>query len=161
MATFQEELNDNIFRTIFDDLVTKLADDNTEVEIYRNEFLDPNLVKELAARYGVKTAFLVDIEDVTPLAQGQSLDTIDAIVTIVIYVAYPDYRDFGEGVKSSFSAAMWGARRLVATRLGTGTDHSDGAYTFVEIQKEDQIPYLHVHALRVAVETTISFHIPD
>ncbi len=161
MASFQEELNNNIFRDVFDDIKTRLADDNTEVEVYRNEFLDPNLVKELASRFSVKTAFLVDIEDVTMNSQGSSYDTIDASVTIVIYVAYPDYRDNGEGVQGSFSAAMWAARRLVAKRLAAGTDHSDGAYMFGEIQKEDQIPYLHVHALRVNVDTTISFHIPS
>ncbi len=160
MAGFQDELENNVFRDIFGDVSTRLADDNVEIVVYRNEFLQPELVKELANRFGTKSAFLVDIEDVIPISKGSDNRSYRCNVTIVLYAAYPEYRDEGEGVKSSFSLALWGSRRLAGQRLAAGTDYAESSYELGEIVKEDQIPYLSVHALRMNMDMVIDFQIP-
>lgn len=160
MASFQDELDFNVFRDIFTDIESRLVNDEVAVEVYRGEFLQLEAIKDLANRFSSKSAFLVDIEDVAPISKAADNRSYRCNVTIVLYAAYPEYRDEGEGVKGSFSLALWGSRRLAGQRLAAGTDHAESSYELSEIVKEDQIPFLSVHALRMAMDIVIDFNTP-
>lgn len=142
---------------IFSHVEQLLKNSAVDVAYYDGEFLDPEKLKELQSRYTTKNGIMIDIEDVVPVEQNNSLDAPRCIVTLVAYCVVSNKRTVKAKVKNSVILAAWAGKQLAGTVIAEGDDHSEGAVTFVEIQKEDQIPYVSVHALRVSTELAIDF----
>ena len=143
---------------IFSKVKQLLKNSAVDVETYDGEFLDPEKLKELQFRYSTKLGALVDIEDVIFIEQDNSLQAPKCNVTVVLYCISSNKREVSTKVENSIQLAGWSAGKLAGSRLEAGTNHNSGLFQFLEIVKEDQIPFVSVHALRVTIELVIQFN---
>lgn len=145
-------------RNLFDLVKEKLEDDNTSVAIYDEEFADPDRVKELLLRYSTKNGYLIDIENISSISNDTSTRFPNCNVVLLIYAIHSNKRSIDEKVIGSASLAYDAATKLVGERIISSEYNSEGSFKFVDIQKDDQIPFLSIHSLRVETNIVLNFN---
>lgn len=140
---------------IFDRVSALLADYSREVVMYDGEFLDPDKIAELQNRYSTKNGCMYDIEEVLPI--GKDADNKHPLcrIVVVVYGTVSNKRSAELKVRGSMELATEIAKAMTGQFVLAGSDHSHASFEFLEIQKEDQIPFVSVHAVRFALQMVV------
>ena len=140
---------------IFNRIEQLLKDDSVDVVVYDGEFFDPDKLIELQKRYSTKDGYMMDIESVEMIGEDSSTQYPICRFTCVVYAIHSNKRAIDLKVKGSMALAATAATKLTGQRVESSTDHGEGSFRFFEIQKEDQIPYVSVHATRVMIDMVV------
>lgn len=141
---------------ILDRIEALTADPSRDVELYDGEFLDPDKIAELSLRYSTKDGVLVDIEDVTVVQYDSSVKHPLLRAVVVAYCIHQNKRSVDKKVRGSIGFSATVASLVNGNKLTASDDHSEGVFRFLEILKEDQIPFVSVHAVRWEINLTVA-----
>lgn len=142
---------------IFNRIEQLLKDDSVDIAVYDGEFFDPDKLIDLQKRYSTKDGYMMDIESVEVVGEDSTTQHPRCRFTCVVYAIHSNKRAIDLKVKGSMALAATAATKLVGQFVQASTDHGEGSFRFFEIQKEDQIPYVSVHAMRVMIDLVIAF----
>lgn len=141
---------------IFDRVEQLLKDDSVDISIYDGEFLDPDKLIDLQKRFTTKDGYMMDIESVEVVQKSSTSQHPMALFVVVVYCVHSNKRHVDLKVKGSMALAAQAATKLAGQPVTEGSDHGNGNFTFFEIQKEDHVPFVSVHAMRVMLEMVIA-----
>lgn len=141
--------------SVFSHLETALDSRDREVRLYDADFFDPDKIAELTRRYTTKSGVLLDIENVEVVSfdSGVKLPRINAVV--VAYCIHPNQRDVNDKVRGSAGLAQTVAGLVNGTSLTGSEEHSAGVFKFVQMLRENDIPFISVHSVRWSIELTV------
>ena len=140
---------------IFDRLEQLLNEDSVDIAIYDGEFFDPDRLMALQQRYSTKDGYLMDIEGIEVLETDSSGTSPKCRITVVIYCAHSNKRHVDLKVKGSMGLAAKAMKSLTGRYVAAGDDHNAAPFMFAEVIKEDQIPYVSVHAVRFTLDMVL------